>query len=295
MPILPLVLSLIYAQIWMSNTRLQYYCSNCHNVLKETDFQIDASTSSETCSFCGAVLSQTLQRRFFNLGIKQSGIIFKKASKLPKLTLDIPKLDDVFQFLTLNTKLCISGIHTQKIIERICVRAQLSLRYGGLNSNVLLIDGANTSDLYLCVDFARQYGLDVNKILSGIISSRAFTLYQLANTIIQELSDLIKQQNVKIVIITNLLNFFVDDNYLDSKEMRIILKEIVHTLDAIQDCLVIVSFGFPTQYDYLFSKLFSRSMRIQQSYGQLSIRVNDNGVKTSLFLKPDELETIPQH
>ena len=295
MPLLPLVLRAIYAQIWMSETRLQYYCSNCDNVLKEVDFQIDISTSDETCLFCGAILSKTLQKRFPNIVIKHSGTIFKKASKLPKLTLDIPKLDDVFQFLTLNTKLCISGIHSQKIIERICVRAQLSSAYGGLNSRVLLIDGANSSDLYLCVDFARQYRLDVNKVLTGIISSRAFTLYQLANTIIEELSDAIKQQNVKIVIITNLLNFFVDDDYLDSNEMKVILKEIIHTLDAIQDCLVIVSFGLPTQYDYLFSKLFSRSVIIQQRHEQLSMHVDDNGVKTSLFLKLDELETIPQH
>ncbi len=69
-------------------------------------------------------------------------------------------------------KICVSGIHTQKIIERICVRAQLPHRYGGLDTNVLLIDGANSSDLYQCVDFAQQYGLDVNKIQNKLVFGR---------------------------------------------------------------------------------------------------------------------------
>ena len=98
--------------------------------------------------------------------------LFQKASQIPKLTLDIPKLDSVLHFLTLGQKICISGIHVQKILEKICVRAQLPHRYGGLDSRVLLVDGANSSDLYQCVNFAQQYGLDVYKILDGIISSK---------------------------------------------------------------------------------------------------------------------------
>ncbi|MGI9565548.1 MAG: hypothetical protein ACR2LL_00860 [Nitrosopumilus sp.] len=99
--------------------------------------------------------------------------VFNKASHLPKLTLDIPKLDEQLHFLTLNNKVCLSGIHTQKLIECLCVCAQLPNRYGGLDSKVLLVDGANHSDLYQCVDFVQQYRLDANKILSRIISSRA--------------------------------------------------------------------------------------------------------------------------
>jgi hypothetical protein len=279
----------------MGKASLQYYCGDCENLLKEVDFEIDVSASVESCTFCGAILSDTIQKRFVNLHAKPPSIVFKKASTLPKLTLDIPKLDKIIHFLTLNNKLCISGIHTQKLIERLCIRAQLPSRYGGLNSKVLLIDGANSSDLYQCVDFARQYGLNVNKILDGIISSRSFTVYQLANTITQELPFAIKKYNVKIVVITNLLNYFASNLYFDINEMKIILKEIIKTLDKIQNCLVVVSLGIPTQYDYLFSELFSRTITIQQSYQTLSVHVNDNGKKNSLMLKQEELETIPTH
>ena len=91
-----------------------------------------------------------------------------------------------------------SGRHTQKILERICVRAQLPHRYGGLNSKVLLVDDVNSSDLYQCVDFRQQYGLDVNNILDGIISSRVFTVYQLTNTIINELTHVINSMILKL-------------------------------------------------------------------------------------------------
>ncbi len=222
-------------------------------------------------------------------------IIFQKASQIPKLTLDIPKLDSVFQFLTVGQKICISGIHVQKILERICVRAQLPHRYGGLDSKVLLIDGANSSDLYECTNFARQYGLDANKIFDGIISSRAFTVYQLANTIIKELTDTIRQYDVKIVIITNLLYYFTNDLHLNTHEMKTILKEIIKTLNKIQSCLIFVSLSFTTQYDYLFSKLFTKTISIQKTYNSLSLHVDTDGKKNSLLLKLDELEIIPQH
>ncbi len=279
----------------MSKASLQYYCGNCENILKEVDFEIDVSHSVESCPCCGTILSNAIQKRSLNSSVKPLSTVFKKASNLPKLTLDIPKLDEILHFLTSNNKVCISGIHTQKLIERLCVRAQLPHRYGGLDSKVLLVDGANSSDLYQCVDFAQQYGLDANKILNGIVSSRAFTVYQLANTIMYEVPFAIKQYNVKVIVITNLLNYFTNDLHLDTNEMKIILKEIIKTLDKIQNCLVIVSLGFPTQYDYLFSKLFSRTIHIQNSYNALSVHINDNGKNNSLLLKADELQTIPQH
>ena len=279
----------------MSKTSLQYYCNNCQNILKEADFEMDFSSSAESCPFCGTILSGALQKRILNPIAKNLSTVFRKASSLPKLTLDISKLDDSLHFLTLNDKVCISGIHTQKLIERLCVRTQMSSRYGGLNSKVLLVDGANNSDLYLCVDFAQQYGLNVNKILDGIVSSRTFTAYQLANTIINNLPHAVKQYDVKVVVITNLLNYFTNDPYLDAHEMKMILKEIVKTLNRIENCLVVVSLGFPTQYDSLFSKLFSRTISIKNSHDALSIHIDDDGKKQSLLLKLDELETIPQH
>ena len=273
---------------------MQYYCANCNSILKETHENLRVP-SIEPCPFCGSVLSTTLQTRSTVHTQSKPKIVFQKASLIPKLTLDIPQIDSALQFLIPGQKLSISGTGTQKVIERICVRAQLPHRYGGFDSKVLLVDGANSSDLYQCVDFAQQYGLDANKILDGIVSSRAFTVYQLADTVINELPNAVEQYDVKVVIITDLLHYFTeDDTYLDTNEAKSILKEIVKTLSSIKDCLVIVSFGIPTHYDYLFLRLFSRTIRIENNNGGLCAYVDDDK-KTSLHLKHDELEIIPQH
>jgi hypothetical protein len=241
------------------------------------------------------MLTTALQTRTSIQTQSKPKIVFQKASKIPKLTLDISQIDSALQFLTPGQRISVSGIYAQKIIERICVRAQLPHRYGGLDTDVLLIDGANSSDLYQCVDFAQQYGLDANKILNRIISSRAFTVYQLADTIIKELPRAIKQCNVKVVIVTNLLYYFTNDNYLDVNEAKSILKEIIKTLSNITDCLLIVSFGASTYYDYLFLKLFSRTIKMENNNGVLCVHIDDSHKKTSLRLKHDELEIIPQH
>lgn len=275
----------------MNQTSIQY-CNNCKNTVNPLHLAISVM---ESCPFCGTRLSATKQKSPLPLFANHPDVVFKKASSLPKLTLDISKLDKTLHFLTPNNRVCISGIHTQKLIERICVRAQLPHRYGGLDSNVLFVDGANSSDLYMCVNFAQQYGLDSHKILEKIISSRAFTAYQLADTIINKVPLAIKQHNANILVITNLLNYFITNLNADTTQMKAILKEIVKSLSKIQNCMIVISLGFATQYDYLLSKLFTRAIHIEQSYNTLSVQINDNGKKNSVILKKDELETIPQH
>lgn len=279
----------------MGKAVLQYYCGNCSNVLKEVESEIQLSHSIEPCPYCGTLLSDTLQKRTLAQKPRLLSTVFQKASRLPKLTLDIPQLDQVLHFLTPNQVVCIAGIYTQKLIERLCVRAQLPHRYGGLDTTVLLIDGANSSDIYQCVDFAQQYGLDVRKVLRKIISSRSFTVYQLANLIINELENAIKQYDAKLVIISNLLHFFTNDPYLDTKEIKAILKQVIKSLQKIENCLVVVSLGFPTQYDEMVLQLFSKIIIINQSYHALSVNIKDGMTKNTVLLKNEELETIPQH
>src|SRR5438445_10290352 len=124
----------------------------------------------EPCPECGSLLSQSLQRRPVVKQTRQK-FVFQSASKLPKLCFDIEKLDSVLHFLRPGQVIGISGKKSQYLIERLCVRAQLPKRFGGLDSHVILVDGNNRSDVYLCVEFARQYGLNPDDVLSKIISS----------------------------------------------------------------------------------------------------------------------------
>ena len=275
----------------MAKTILQYYCGNCNGILKEAEESLSLDTI-EPCPFCGTHLSETLQRRPLNQQPKTLYPVFQKASYFPKLTFDIKPLDSTLHFLTINQKICITGPSAQKLVERLCVRAQLPSRYGGLDTQVLLIDGANSSDIYQCVDFAQQYGLDVKKALHGIFSSRTFTVYQLANFITSELENAIRYYNVKVVVITNLLYYFTNDPYLDAREMEQILKQVIKSLEKIKNCLVIVSLGTTTRFDDMIFKLFSTTITIKPNNNTLSVYVTSQGRQSCITLQNDDLEKI---
>jgi hypothetical protein len=73
---------------------------------------------------------------------------------------------------------------------------------------VIFIDaggGKSSSNIYQCVYFARQYGLDIKKVLWNIMVTRAFTIYQLADLIIYQLPKFIHQQfNGKVIVVSRL-------------------------------------------------------------------------------------------
>ncbi|MFZ9006338.1 MAG: hypothetical protein ACO293_06125, partial [Nitrosopumilaceae archaeon] len=91
------------------------------------------------------------------------------------------------------------------------------------------------------------------------------------------------------------LNFFTNDPYLNSQEMQQILRTVVKSLKNIQNCLVIVSLGLPTQFDGMLLQLFSRTIKIKQSYHALSVHLSDTGKTQSMLLDEDTLEIIPSH
>lgn len=68
-----------------------------------------------------------------------------------------------------------------------------------LSSSLIFVDTGegNSSDIYQCVIFARQYGLRIKKLLQSIIVSAAFTIHQIANIIIYHLHNVIQQFNAK--------------------------------------------------------------------------------------------------
>jgi hypothetical protein len=81
---------------------------------------------------------------------------------------------------------------------RLCVRALMSKRQGGFEStNVIFIDAGNNSDVYQCVNFARQYGLDKEMVLHSILVTRAFTIYQLADLLITNYQELFSNLMLK--------------------------------------------------------------------------------------------------
>jgi len=111
------------------------------------------------------------------------------------LRFDIEQTDSLA--IDIGERVCLVG-KCSTPVDRLVITALLPERHGGFGSpHVTIIDGGNQSDIYQCVDFARQYGLDIKDILRRILVSRAFTIYQLVDLITNELPKLVRRFDTK--------------------------------------------------------------------------------------------------
>lgn len=240
------------------NQTLQYFCSKCNSLLKCTTADVDPSKIIESCPHCGNSLAETLEIR----QSKQKEVLlpeFQIAQAVPALTFDLKQLDAFFLGSRKGDILCIIGPMETLLASRLSVRTLLAKRRGGLESPVLFIDGGNNSDIYQCVNFARQYGLDIKKVLEGITVSRAFTIHQLAWLVIYELPKAIERFGSKLVIISGLLTLFTQDPQVDQKEARRLLREMMTAIKRISDrTLIVITADSIFEYEDVFAKLKNR-------------------------------------
>ena len=156
------------------------------------------------------------------------------------------------------------------IVTRLCVRALMPKRIGGFDSpNIIIIDGGNSLDFYLFVNFAGQYGLDIKRILQQIVVSRAFTVYQLTDLIITQIPRIIQCYNSKVVIISNFLEMFLREPRLGIREAEYLIREIKQSLTKtkiLQNVLVIMSWNHNIQrscrYNNILSSIFEKRVEI---------------------------------
>src|ERR671911_2088875 len=190
----------------------QYSCSRCRTVLKETKSPIDSSIfrsiKNERCASCGNVLQeQTIIVIAQQPPLKPSQnnisppsphhavhalpsplpMIFETAydvqQRSTKLAFDIAEIDSFLDLSDRGGSICVASSRKSRdgdswhanntLVTRLCVRALIPRRHGGFGSPfVIFIDAGNCSDIYKCVSFIRQYGLDQQKTLDRIIVSR---------------------------------------------------------------------------------------------------------------------------
>jgi hypothetical protein len=83
--------------------------------------------------------------------------------------------------------------------------------------------------------------------LNNIVISRAFTIYQLANILINELPKVIQQYGAKMIVVSDLLDIFIRDPQIEANEVKYLINEIVNSITkprALEDVLVIVSLPY---------------------------------------------------
>jgi hypothetical protein len=95
-------------------------------------------------------------------------------------------------------------------------------------SNAIVGDAGNSTDFYQYVNFARQYYRRdvIDRVLNSIIITRPFTVYQLADIVINQLPNVIQLYDAKMVVISDLLDMFVRDPQIEDNEAIYLVNKI---------------------------------------------------------------------
>ena len=146
-----------------------------------------------------------------NMGFKSADIIWEKRKHLNRLTTNSANLDEILA----------GGIEPGSVTEfygeyrtgktqiahQLCVNVQLPYEEGGLEGNALYIDTEATFRPERIIHMAEAKDLDYNKTLKNIIVGRAYNSdHQVL--LIQEASKIIKEKNIKLVIVDSIIGHF---------------------------------------------------------------------------------------
>ena len=265
-----------------SGQNIQFFCSKCRTMLKEAASPDRPRNICEECPACGSQLSETLQ------------VQPKKQSDRPRAPFQTAyeinaclgfgiKEIDTFLALRLGDRLCVMGSHANLLISRLCVRAFMPIKHGGLGAgSIVFADAGNSSDVYQCVDFARQFGLKIDRVLRGVAVSRAFTIHQLAGLIVYELPTAMRQFNSRIVVISDLLRMFIEDPQVSQKEARYLIAEIMESVHKMDGALLVMSICDSSPYDSQILPSFAKRVEMKE---QLIVH---NGRKSKSFPMPEK-------
>jgi hypothetical protein len=269
----------------------QYLCSKCGSILKETSADVQISSVREDCPSCGTILSESLTKRS-RVEPRLQLLKPQTAYDLFRFGFDIEKIDS---FMKLGTEgsLCVVGYKSNLILARLCVRALLPAKYGGLDSPyVVIVDAGNKSDIYQMVNFAMQYGMDIEKVIDRILINRAFTIYELNRLLSVQLPKLMQKYQTQIVIIPGLLDTLDENPNMKEneakKEIGIIMKTIV---GISRTALVVTSLQHGKYVNSVTGDVQKRINLLNSKHG-ITAELYNHGKRRRLTLKERELKVI---
>lgn len=140
----------------------------------------------------------------------------------PIFPINIRNVNEIFPGFELGDFALLQGSSSiASLTSLLCVRAQLPTQLGGLQSNIIFIDGANTFSLYQIAKLAQIHHLNPKKVLDRIIISRAFTAHQTTTLITYQLKETIEKYSAKLVIISDIAGYFLDEDITEIEAQRI--------------------------------------------------------------------------
>jgi hypothetical protein len=283
-----------------------YYCILCDEALVLSRHQIHPRkiqlVFEGTCPGCGFELDRVLgcamsslpgeKRLLTSLKCKDPDILVEPEESFqsnthrvsllsrdsrPHLTLGIDSLDKILvlkrgQFISLLGE----KSHTFSLL--FIVRAILPVSQGGLDGNVVFIDGGNIFDIYTVSQHGIGYGLSSETIHERIHLSRAFTHHQLYSLMVEKLPVAVDSYNAKLVIVSDITMLFSDPDVRDKKQALALFNKSLRCLGMIaeQKNIIVIATNLQTRNRTMENAL----VRIPH----VSSRLNNHGAYTQLAI-----------
>jgi len=165
-----------------------------------------------------------------------------------RLSLNIENVDSLFPGFMLGDFAVLRGSSVKSLLSSFCVRAQLPYQLGGLETNVLFVDGGNSFRLYDISSLAQTCELDPKEVLEKIYVSRAFTAYQLTSLVLEQLQNAIKQFNSKFVILSNLAQLYLDRDVPKKESQEVFLQLTAYLAEFAKKKRVILVATHPSRF-----------------------------------------------
>jgi hypothetical protein len=151
---------------------------------------------------------------------------------LPQITtkqfiLRTPQIGSIFSGFRAGEFAVIFGSQaTTSFVANLCIKAQLPMQQGGLESNVVFIDCATSPSLSKITEAAEKQQLDPKAALDRISNMRAYTAYRLTSLIMEKLEQAVEASDAKLVIVSDVVCSFLNDN-VDDQEAKAVYSQIM--------------------------------------------------------------------
>ena len=118
---------------------------------------------------------------------------------ITRFTFNISEIDALFPGFRAGDFAVLYGPQSiTSLTSLFCVRAQLPTQLGGLESNVVFIDCANSSSLSNIGHIAQHQHLDPKITLERVHNMRVYTAYRLTSLIMEKLEEAVESCNAKL-------------------------------------------------------------------------------------------------
>jgi len=173
--------------------------------------------------------------------------LLEKTLVKPSLSFNMQNIDSLFAGFVEGDLAVLYGMPTVLPLSLLlAVRAQLPFQLGGLETNVVFIDGGNSFRLYQVSRIAQQHQLDPRQVLKRIYISRAFTAHQMTSLILEKLEETVGRFHSKLVIISDIAGLYLDKD-VPLKEAKEVFNQLTLYLSrfAEENHLIVLTLCLP--------------------------------------------------